>query len=81
MTSGLAGLSPGWRVFLEPAPWEAGWLWLMVPIVVAVCVVFKTIRTPALKAVPRAAGFLIVQVLVFMALAAAGLWLLVELVV
>ncbi|MEM0914217.1 MAG: hypothetical protein AAGB29_14655 [Planctomycetota bacterium] len=70
-----------WRVFLEPAPWEPGWLWLMLPIVVAICVVFKTIRGPSLRRLPQAAGFLVLQVLVFMVLAAAGLWLLVELVV
>jgi len=76
----LAMLVVGWRVFLEPAPWEGAWLWLMLPIVVAVSVVFKTIRGPGLRALPRSAGFLTVQVLVFMALAAAGLWLLVSLV-
>ncbi|MEO0588140.1 MAG: hypothetical protein AAF078_10915 [Planctomycetota bacterium] len=67
----------GWRVFLEPAPFEAGWVWLILPIVVAICVVFKTIRTPQMSRVPRASAFLVVQVMVFMVLAAAGLWLLV----
>ncbi|MEM6334693.1 MAG: hypothetical protein AAF823_15275 [Planctomycetota bacterium] len=67
----------GWRVFLEPAPFEARWVWLILPIVVAICVVFKTIRTPRMGRVPRASAFLVVQVMVFMVLAAAGLWLLV----
>jgi hypothetical protein len=74
----VAGL--GWRVFLEPAPWEDYWLWLVLPIVVAVSVVFKAIREPSLARLPRAAGFLSMQVLVFLVLAAAGLWLVVELV-
>lgn len=70
-----------WRVFLEPAPWDAHWLWLSLPIVVAICVVFKTIRGPSLSRLPLSAGFLVMQVVVFLVLAAAGLWLLVDLVV
>jgi len=68
--------------FLDPLPWdhELFWLSLLLPLVVVISVVYKTIKLPDLKQLPRQAGMLTVQIVVFMVLAACALWLLTELV-
>ena len=75
----------GWLAytpFLDPLPWDSQVLWLLMllPLVVVVSVVYKTIKLPDLKELPRQAGMLTVQIVVFMVLAACVLWLLTELV-
>lgn len=65
-----------YRPFLEPLPIDAWWLWLAVPLVVGVAVVYKTIKLPELSRLPREAATLAGQVLVFMAMAAGLLSLL-----
>ena len=52
------------------------WLVLLLPLVVAISVVYKTIKLEDLSRLPREAGILCVQILSFMVLAAAGLWVL-----
>ena len=49
---------------------------LLLPLVVAISVVYKTIKLEDLSRLPREAGILCVQILSFMVLAAAGLWVL-----
>ena len=68
-----------YRPFLEPLPLDDYWMWLLIPLVFGICVVYKTIKEPDLRRVPRRALGLTAQVLVFMALAAAAIWLTVEL--
>ena len=66
------------RPFLDPLPTLAG-DWLLVPLIVAIAVVYKTIKLDDLSRLPREATILTAQIAVFMILAGAALWLLVEL--
>ena len=65
----------GYRPFLDPLPWDGAWLWLMLPLVLAISIVYKAIKVDNLAHVPRQALFLAAQIVVFMVLAAAALWL------
>ena len=67
-----------WRPFLEPLPIDAGWLWLCVPLVLAVAIVYKTIKLPPqnLRDLPKESLKLAARVLLFMALGAITLSLL-----
>lgn len=69
-----------WRPFIDPLPVDGLWLLLLLPLVVAISVVYKTIKTADLRKVPRESAALAAQIVVFMVLAAAGLWLLTEVV-
>ena len=69
-----------WRPLLDPVHIEAYWMVLMLPLVVAVSVVYKTIKLPDLTHLPIQVTRLSLQILVFFILAAAALWLLTELV-
>jgi len=64
--------------FLDPLPLDAWWLLLMLPLTLAISVVYKTIKLDDLDRLPRQALILWGQIVVFMVLAAAGLWLLTE---
>jgi TRAP-type C4-dicarboxylate transport system permease large subunit len=72
MTGVVRALYPAlaWRPFLEPLPIDAGWLWLCVPLVLAVAVVYKTIKLPHLRDLPLESVKLAAQVLICMAGAA-----------
>lgn len=65
-----------WRPFLDPAPIDRYWLWLLPPLVLVVAVVYRTVKSESLESVPRRAGTLALQIGVFIVLAAALLWLL-----
>lgn len=65
-----------WRPFLDPAPIDRYWLWLLVPLILLIALVYRTIKSERLGRLPRAAGYLAFQISVFMVLAAAALWLL-----
>lgn len=67
----------GFRPFFDPLPIAGDWL--LLPLVLAIAVVYKTIKLDDLERLPREAAILAVQITVFMLLAAAGLWLIVEL--
>lgn len=69
-----------WRPFLDPIHLEGYWMWLIVPLVVAITVVYKAIKLDDLSRLPREVAKLSLQILAFMFLAAALLWLVVELV-
>jgi len=82
-TGALAGSVPiplGFRPFLEPLPIDGYWMLLLIPMVIAISVVYKTIKTDRLHKIPREASVLAAQIVAFMALAAAALWMLTELV-
>lgn len=68
-----------YRPFLEPLPIDDYWLWGVVPVVLAVCLVYKLVKDEDLDGVFRRAVGLTTQVLLFMALAAAVLWVVTEL--
>lgn len=68
-----------YRPFLDPLPIAPYWLMLMPPMAIAVAVVYKTVRVHNLADLPRQATVLSLQIIVFMVLAAAALWLLTEL--
>lgn len=76
----MRGVAPtlAWRPFLEPLPIDALWLWLCVPLVLAIAVVYKTIKLPddALRDLPRESIKLAAQVLAVMVIAALSLSLL-----
>ena len=63
-----------YRPFLEPAPIDRYWLWCLPPLVIGITVVYQTIKSDDLSAVPRRAAYLTLQILVFLAAAALGLW-------
>jgi hypothetical protein len=72
--------SLGFRPFFEPLPIDLYWIFLLIPMVVAISVVYKTIKTDRLHKIPRESAVLAAQIVAFMALAAAALWMLTELV-
>ncbi len=72
-------ITMAWRPLLDPVHIEAYWMVLMLPLVVAVSVVYKTIKLPDLTHLPIQVTRLSLQILVFFILAAAALWLLTEL--
>ncbi len=83
MTTALLATLPtvlAYRPFIDPLRIDGQWLLLLLPLVLAISVVYKTIKTPELAKVPRETAVLSAQIVAFMALAAAGLWLLTELV-
>lgn len=68
-----------YRPFLDPLPLATYWLMLMPPMAIAVAVVYKTVRVHDLADLPRQATVLSVQIIAFLLLAAAALWLVTEL--
>lgn len=74
----LTALPLAYRPFLDPLPSDG--YWMLLPLVVAIAVVYKTIKLDDLQRLPREAAILTGQIAVFMVLAAAALWLLVEVV-
>lgn len=64
----------------DPIPVGEYWLVLLLPLVIAIAVVYKTIKVYDLSRLPREAAVLSAQIVGFMILAAAGLWLLTELI-
>ena len=68
-----------YRLFLDPLPLATYWLMLMPPMAIAVAVVYKTVRVHDLADLPRQATVLSVQIIAFLLLAAAALWLVTEL--
>jgi len=64
--------------FVHPLPLDTYWLLLMPPMVLAIAIVYKAIKLDDLAELPKQAMFLTAQILAFMVLAAAALWLLSE---
>jgi len=69
----------GWRPLIEPLPLDDPWLWLMIPLVLSVSIVYKAIKLEDMSKLPRQALELTSQFILLMALAAAILWVLTEL--
>lgn len=68
------------RPFLEPLPIDRYWALLVVPLVIGISVTYKAIKMDRLEKLPREATALMLQILAFMVMAAAGVWLLTELI-
>ena len=69
-----------YRPFLDPIGGDRYWMLMLIPMVIAIAVVYKTIKTDRLEKIPRESAVLAAQIVAFMAMAAAALWLLTELV-
>ncbi len=69
-----------YRPFLDPLPADAYWLWFALPLIVLVCVVYKAIRLDDLRELPRETRLLVFQIVAFIGLLAAAVWLLTGLV-
>jgi hypothetical protein len=70
-----------WMPFVQPMPGVIHWWWLLiVPMVTGVSVAWKAIRMPSLERYWREVGFMTVQVLLGMVALAAGLMVLVRVV-
>ena len=70
-----------WMPFVQPMPGVIHWWWLLVvPMVAGVSVVWKAIRMPSLERYWREVGFMTSQVLLGMLALAAGLMLLIRVV-
>lgn len=59
-----------WRPFLDPLPVDDIWLVLLVPMVIAIAVVYKTIKTENIKTLARDSVNLSFQIGLFMVAAA-----------
>jgi len=71
-------MTMAWRPFLEPMPVDDLWLVLIVPLVLAIAVVYKVIRLRDLRGLPIQTVVLAAQIVVFMILAALILWVITE---
>jgi len=71
-----------WTPFFEPLPFVQGsWLWLLVPLIVGISMMYKAIRVETTDGYFRAVAVMSVQVLLAFAGLALGFFLLVQLVV
>jgi hypothetical protein len=75
---GLAHLPAtlAWRPFLEPLPLHDPWFALLIPLVLVIALVYKTLKLPDLADLPGATARLTGLILLALALAAATLYLL-----
>lgn len=69
-----------YRPFLEPIPLEGFWLLLLVPLILAVAIIYKSVKIENMALLPRQVVMMAAQILAFMVMTAAALWLVVELV-
>lgn len=78
---GIVGApSLAYRPFLDPLPLDRWWLLLLPPLALGIAVVYKTIKLPNLSNLPQQAAMLAAQIVAFMILAAAALWLITQVV-
>ena len=73
------GTTLAFKLFYQPLPLDSYWLPLLLPLVLAISVVYKAIKLEDLRRLPRQAVLLSAQIITFMVLAAATLWLITEL--
>ncbi len=65
---------PAWAPLLEPMQLDDYWLILLVPLVIAISLVYKTIRMNDLTKLYRQAAYMAAQIFVFLVTAAIALW-------
>jgi len=61
-------------------PLGGTWLWMILPLSAAIAVVYKTLKLRDLRRLPREAAAMTAQIVLFMTLAAAALWVLTEMI-
>lgn len=68
-------LPPAWQPFLDPIPvWgNAVWPWLLLPLALAVSVVYKSIKCRSMQQVPREAAVITLWIIIGMVAAAVAL--------
>lgn len=70
-----------WRPFLDPIQIHEQWPWLMLPLVLVISLVYRTLKLPTLDHLLRETIQLTLYIIIFMmALAGAVLWIIVEVV-
>jgi cation transporter-like permease len=64
-------LFPAWTPFLDPIPiWSnAVWPWLLLPLTIAVALVYKSIKCRSMRQVPREAASIAIWIVVGMSIA------------
>ncbi len=67
-----------WRPFLDPLPLHGHWMWLLLPLVVVIAVVYKAIRVDDLSRLPRQVAIMVGQIAVVLIALALLLWLITE---
>jgi hypothetical protein len=70
--------SLAYRPFLDPLDLHDHWVWLLIPLVYAIALVYKTLKLPVLRKPFREAASLSAYILIVMALAAVAIHLLNE---
>lgn len=65
-----------WRVWLDPLPIDAYWLWLLLPLSLAISLVYKAIRLDDLSQLPRQVAVMTFQMVLYMGLCGGAIWLL-----
>jgi len=76
----LATITLAWRPFVEPLNLHGQWLWLIVPLLFGVALVYKTLKLPSLRRLPIETLRLGVYILMLMVVAGGVLWGVIELV-
>ncbi len=71
-------LSLGYRPFIDPLNLHTYWLLTLPALAVAIALIYKTIKLDDLKDLPRETAALSGQIVLFMVVAAAVLWLVTE---
>ena len=74
----LAAALPAYRPFMQPLPVWDYWVWLLLPLSLAISVVYKSVRIDSMRRVPLEALRLAVWIVTVMAAAAVALLLLVR---
>ncbi len=63
-----------YQPFLDPLPVWDYWIWLLIPLTVAVSIVYKSIKCKSMATVPREAAGIAFWIIFCMASAAGVLW-------
>jgi hypothetical protein len=74
---------PAFTLFIDPLPiWQAWWIWpsLLLPLCLAVAIVYKSIKCASMSQMPREAAGIFLWIVLGMAAAAAALVGIVQLV-
>ncbi len=69
-----------WRPFLEPLDLHDHWMWLIIPVALAIAVVYKALKLEDLRRLPFEATRLAAVIIAAMIAAALALWAITELV-
>lgn len=72
--SAIGNLSLAYRPFIDPLKMDDYWLLLLLPLVLVISLTYKTIKIDDLSKLAGQTLFLAAQIVIFMVLAAAALW-------